>query len=788
MNNYIGKSDGTTLTNHTLLVCKYANDMCDIAGINDNKRKNVLISALLHDIGKAVSNYQNYFNHTATSTAGIPRHHLIGWAVLKKYCKQIDENILHSIYWHHSETEKSFMVKAYNSDTDILKDIPKTDIDAVLEYAKYILKIEQFEIDFNLEGNDEKIPPNFYINAVDVNQLSIFNRSLLVTADRLASSSTPDEVSELLINNNKRKDLLKALMEKPLWRMNKPDTYEDNRYYEQLKTIDDIINNKTTVYKAPAGYGKTLIGLLWAAKSNKKLLWIVPRNIVAVNIYDSILKEMKAFGLNISIELYTAKERKLCTDMTVPDFQSDIVVTNIDNFMYATTDNSFGHRSFSVFSHDIVFDEYHELVTYDALFYGFINTMKIRHKISDCRTLLLSATPTNVHELWDPLSSRIPNTVVYPNLKQHLPAQHNDKFGVSFFEGDIDEVVNKINLTYKENDLVICNSIVNSQKIYHDTSASILLHSKFEDEDYENKRGLIISRYSKNPQILNNFKTCSTRILESSLDVSFQNLFKITHSPESDIQACGRCNRHGGFLDPKIMFIRLKDKSNDTAIKLNYNKELSDNWFEHLKKSLEDRPQVTINELYVIYNEFNKLNNASIQKSFINPCLNDSLNRICKIYPTISEKDEKALTGGSGSGEMKYKETLRGNDRNTANYICTYLNDDKKYMNITNEKYYLYETIEEHFDSDDDTMRVAKKQMKLLNDKHGCKYPRNFLNGNVRLDKMAKCSNRKETPFIVNNWNYSPDFGVLKNKTIRSFSISPLKLVDKENIKIIQIS
>ena len=90
---------------------------------------------------------------------------------------------------------------------------------------------------------------------------------------------------------------------------------------------------KTTQVNAPAGFGKTILGLLWAFNSNKKIIWVCPRNTVAESVYRSITEELKFFNIDfLSTELFLSGEVKKNNILFEGDFKSDIIVTNIDNF------------------------------------------------------------------------------------------------------------------------------------------------------------------------------------------------------------------------------------------------------------------------------------------------------------------------------------------------------------------------------------------------------------------------------------------------------------------------
>ena len=235
----------------------------------------------------------------------------------------------------------------------------------------------------------------------------ILARAILISSDILASTITDFndldnvKITKLLKNNTDFYNII----EHPI--------YKGERFNQQLNIVKNT--GKTTIVKAPAGFGKTITGILWNLKSDKKLIWVCPRNIIVETLYDSIVEEVKKLNINLSIEQFITGERQRCTDDTVEEFNSDIVITNIDNFLRPINKNL--SKSVDICTRDVIFDEYHEFITDSSLFSGFINILKIRNLLlKNAKTLLLSATPSLVHFLWE--NDNIKTTIL-PNASEH---------------------------------------------------------------------------------------------------------------------------------------------------------------------------------------------------------------------------------------------------------------------------------------------------------------------------------------------------------------------------------
>jgi hypothetical protein len=185
-------------------------------------------------------------------------------------------------------------MSGYN-DTDVV--IDEADKETMINYL-----IETVGPDFVGEKPYKpKKAPIFYSNDEDAdekNSEALFARTCLISADRIASSN-PIDISD---------DEIKVLINEATIRPFEVDIsnhcyFGNERFVKQSEIIDKI--ERTTQINAPAGFGKTLLGLLWNFKRGRKLIWVCPRNIVAESVYKSINEELDNFGIDfLSTELY----------------------------------------------------------------------------------------------------------------------------------------------------------------------------------------------------------------------------------------------------------------------------------------------------------------------------------------------------------------------------------------------------------------------------------------------------------------------------------------------------
>ena len=749
----LAKSTGTTLLEHSKCVEKIGLFMAR-SFIRDEKIiENIRLACLLHDIGKCDSGFQNYIKDNIKADRFI-YHQEIGWAILSNILKDgkpLDESLISSIYWHHANPTTALT----NRDTsdrilESLEEINGNNNDIVL--IKELIR--DFIGDYEYITKDNNLP-EFYSRRKDINEKSVLIRSVLMAADRLASQLFPDEVRNVLASDDECQRLVLSIEYKPTAAVVKPMTYNEERYNAQVECANLARANNTVVIKAPAGYGKTIVGLLWSAQSNKKLIWVCPRNVIVESVYDSILNEIRELNMNVSVELYLTGERKKCTNENIKDFESDIVVTNIDNYLSPVVKNKTASRAFSICSQDVVFDEYHELVTDSALFACFINIMRIRHRLTNSNTLLLSATPSLVHTCWDSIEHY---TTLLPDADHHYSPAHNGVYKINI----IDEIpeptcIKDIETLRNESSLIIVNSIANSQVIRHDRPLDILIHSDFLPEDKEEILNKITKAYSKvNVDAPNKPSVVSSPIIQASMDISFINLTESVLSPEATLQRIGRCDRWGNYqsLKPEINIIKIANKSESGAIKTLYNISLKDLWFKFIT-SLNGKI-VNLIELYDVYNNFNKINKTAIINYIKKEKLESSLNALCEIKPPVKYTTERSMAV-SGKGSDNNVNLRTAGD----SFYCIFRINNSEDLTAPFQ-IEGFKKIDEILKEDNNTLRNVERIFRRICDNYG--YGRGMKKRDgFTLKKLEKGAKYENTPYIGLNKTYDKEYGLVKN-------------------------
>jgi hypothetical protein len=596
---------------HLKTVACVAKAMAIKLGLPPSLTNIIYTTGILHDIGKGIK-YPN------DSTPGYPLHHEIGWAFLTQ--KTGCMSILNAVYWHHAKPiHTQLKKKTYDDADEILNTLSKKDLNTL---EKLWLKLEDL-IDTSLIGNlipgTVEVPDMFMkdgsMNRNDNAEFMLI-RTCVISADRFISSLSSD-VSEFL-NNKKAMKAVENMLQGRIEGDIKPEDwshsprarglkYDVDRFNLQKRIVKKIDDERTSIVKAPAGHGKTLIGLLWSQAKKGKVLWVCPRNAIADAVYENLKKEIEIFGLSCTIELYrTGARQNTNIDDNRPEFDSDIIVTNIDAILSPMINDNLAGRLFTVYGAHVVFHEFHEFVSDAPLFAAFITYMRARHRIANnCKTLLLSATPSLVHVLWDIKDEK--ETLILPNEKEHYPPQHNGSYKLEF----IDNFPEKSS----PGDLLICNAVSEAQKNFRIGDYTFIIHHRYTDKDRVSKDIVIKKYFGKKGEGIKKHSLSSALVAQTAIDVSFLHLYDSVCSPEFTLQRIGKIDRWGNYqsYSPGITFMdNSGEKTEAGAIRTVYDMGLQKKWYAFLCTNLKEASSVDLKTMYNIYNEFYKINRKDI--------------------------------------------------------------------------------------------------------------------------------------------------------------------------------
>lgn len=762
MKKFLAKSDGTLLKEHSEMVSKVAVMIYEVTvkNIDDTLRETIRIGGLLHDIGKCAEHFQKLLKKQDTEETVKDcgsykiRHNELGWMFLKNNFNHKQKNdILDVVYWHHGVSPDNFKTDGfYKGDTVI------TDVD-VINMSEFLSDVLG---DGFFTGNDLPKPfkrPDYFILLDDfndaINENRILIRSCVISADRIVSSGicknlNDDELRDFIKNYNTVTNSIDI-------NTHIFNSISNERFQQQIDITIQIINdtNNTHIIKAPGGFGKTITGLLWSLQRNKRLIWVCPRNDIAKSVYKNILNELSGFqnGESIRVELYLSGEIKEQTHDN-DGYESDIIITNIDNFLNPTVDNRYSDRLFTVIESDVIFDEYHELVSDDALFPLFVLMMRIRHQQTNSSTLLLSATPIVIERLWDN-SDNV--TCVLPNRESHFKSQHNKKYKI--------EVIDSFEKESLENSsALIMNSITNAQRMKKRFNIPTLYHSNFVNKDRDRILSTIFENYDKNSERFDNkLGVISTHVLQSSLDISFLNLHESVLSPESTVQRFCRCNRFGDYEgQPTFTIFKnidLLEKGERKMRDILYRGDLTDLWFNHMKKY--NGSELTMDEMFQIYNKYTEKMRPELER-FVYAKFTFGLSKLSEIYPlkfNFKTNRSKIKTAGSNK--------LRNSNGNEIFVIASYYNDMEKYSDPISVD--SYGNFSDTFNEKNGIERKIINIFKLLRKDERFDYDELLKidkYNNLNIDQIRKYSKRDNTPYVRFDKVYHPEYGFVYREII----------------------
>ena len=738
----LAKGNGLTLIDHSSLVARIAVKIAQKTrlDISANLIEGIRISGLLHDIGKCTAQFQKRLSKLSCEDENLEAklpylHNEVGWAFLSRYLllpKDILSIVLDSTYWHHGIMNK--MCGYLDTDMAFSED----DIEAMMGYLKSIVGEDCIR-----ENLKPRQSPRYYVaeemeEADIINAERLFTRTCIISADRLASGfdnqNITDEEIDAIIGDANRKctdiDLSKHIH------------FGNDRFILQQSIVD--LCGKTTQINAPAGFGKTLLGLLWGFKSNRKLIWVCPHNIVAESVYKSILSELVNFGIKLSVELYLAGEVEEC-NTPGNNFSSDIIVTNIDNYLAPSVNNKYADRLFTIIDANVVFDEFHELIGEVGLFACFVNIMRTRNRLTNANTLLLSATPTLMRFLWN---SHHQKTLVLPNETSHYPAVHKKEYKF--------KVTTELNVADKDgNNLIMLNAVSNAQRYTKIIDTDILLHSRFEDEHRSANTKKLYKYYGKEsdrnaakPNIV------GTPVVQNSLDVSFTNLYESVLSPQATLQRLGRCDRWGDCPnESSITVANVTDGSISSVAEVAvrgilYENGLSNKWFEHI--SVHSGRKLIQDEFYRIYNDFESINSAALKKYLLAKHSN-SLKRLSLMHPVKFFNTNKSDIKTAGGKKLR-------SSNSEIFVICKYYNSDR-FTDPINVQ--IRNSFDKDFDEGSNIGKLLKNTMKKLRDANDTRFDFSAIlnNKKITIDAIRRFAQKSNTPYIRFDKVYHPKYG-----------------------------
>ena len=633
-NELLAKSNGQTLIEHSKSVATLAEEIACSMGFNSTIRKLCYFAGLFHDIGKAISPFQSKLSRDAHDASTIPgcnaRHSAIGaWFIANHYTTfdrlvpglkgGANEILCKAIAWHHKpylpiEDSRFDFDPQFDAEikefVNALQDGMVWDNEDSKNFNLNTTKFKYFD-----KENDYNGQSNLRTHAV---------RSIIIRADYLASEGATKWEGVPTFDKIVPSEI------------QCPDMFDRQRFERQLyeiaiPAIDS--GKKSVVINAPAGFGKTLIGLMAGLYRGEKMYWVVPRNVIAEEVYRSITDLLKLLNLDnkYSVNLVYGGAIQAGSET------ADITVTNIDAILQPMGQHGKMGLQCDMIGGTMVFDEYHELIGKTPMWSAFITLMGARMSCNS-RNILISATPLDVLSLVD----ADPSEVLYlPSKNTHYPAQHSVPYSMKTAE--------RIPSAVSGDTFLICNAISRVQEV----DCGLMFHSKYTRDDRDKISTELFDSFGKN-------KTCKISgvsagpILSTSLDISCTHLIESVCSPMDTLQRIGRCNRFGNKEHCSVTFVTGSMPGERDYVKMKFTPELREQWRNALIQEFDGK-DITLDEMYRFYDRF-CAEHAIELKKWLKDLLKDSFDCLverCAPSAIISDTPTK---GKQGNGTIRNPE------------------------------------------------------------------------------------------------------------------------------------
>jgi CRISPR-associated endonuclease/helicase Cas3 len=721
--------------------------------LDDEKlAKAAYISGGLHDIGKLDPEFQAWLSglinkdsvgdlpedgihidkgkftfetHARHNEISLLLYHLLDDENFKGVNQRNKDLIKHVVYWHHAKpirkdefTSLDFIYKKLGKSlgSSKLKDFIsvalatvssvneialKYDNDPSLQLSGFLKTIDDDKL-YGLEKT--KLPDykcyslsnesvNDYVRNVNENAKQSIARAVVISADRLVSSLSKDQLAkhieqrtltqlfDKIVGNESdlSSHILQCLRG---FESTYPESERNARQREAAKKLTDV--KGVAVLNGPAGCGKTKIALEWAYNSGvKKIIWICPRVQVCEGLYRDLTSN--EYLPNARIEICTGEfksVRKAGIEVATPDaseFSGDVVLTTIDQVINALITHRNVTSLVDFMTTHVVFDEYHEYIhmpAFNLLFAELVQCKKLQSK--NARALLVSATP-NYYFLKNLLEIERDDVIGIDSFNRHYY-----KIDFSVFDEAKQDESNPLLSLQPKNSIVISNTATTAQLSFIENQFkenAILFHSKFKASDKAKVFKKIFDAFGQNGTRAYDVLR-SGPVVQASLNITCENMVtEFTHA-ENWLQRLGRLDRFGENEAVNRYTIAIpqtlaEGKRNGACARflngLNcLNSALA--WYEFLKANLSAEA-VTIAQLYCLYDDFYaSVAGASAVEQDLMVALKNSAQVIGrKVHDPISfpkpkpKSDKKKIS----------KSSLRGDSRFVQMAICTVRDNGK---------------------------------------------------------------------------------------------------------------
>jgi CRISPR-associated endonuclease/helicase Cas3 len=530
------ESEWQSLDEHLTEVATTARTFAEEFGAGDC----AYVAGLLHDIGKATQEFQDYLIDETKKRGSIP-HSIYG---AKRVCEiftqctqpqlPVAEMLTNVILSHHGGL-RDFLTPDGNAELhDQLSDTKKISLLTKYEYNPVDLTSE-------IKVILEKVPHE--ISDFAKSMLTKLLYSCLVDADRLNAYEFETGAKHLPIEANWSEMISKL---------------DDRLSSFECETAMDILRagvsadcakageRERGIYKLeiPTGGGKTLASMRFAlihAKKHKldRIIIVIPY----LSIIDQTAKELREVFGDVVLEHHSNffPDNPEYYKLQIDRWDAPIVITTQVQFLESIFSNRGGdlRKLHNMANSVIIFDEVQSLpVKCVHLFNCAVNFL---HKVCESSFLLCTATQPLLDEVLRPIIFTDKQSIATCNISMRTeivntlrPAGYSASDLATF-------VLDK----HKRSTLVILNTKIAAKNLYTELKKSGKLIVHLSTNMCHAHRDVVFSEIRRRLQSVDEIICVSTQLIEAGVDLSFQCVVRDIAGLDSIYQAAGRCNRHG---------------------------------------------------------------------------------------------------------------------------------------------------------------------------------------------------------------------------------------------------
>ena len=732
-NNYLAKSNGETVLEHTEKLIKNFKILTDIyPNLNVNKEL-LLLSCIYHDLGKININFQkNIENLNSSNYSGI-MHGLLSLSFInaEKLLLEFEisdiKALIYSVALHHERDFSLVAKKDYSSEIDEMNLEVKNFTPTLEKLKKIFTEATGRKIELFNNKKLKKLSLKFYKlgeRLYSSNDYEMFKKFVLLKGllNRI------DYASSAYIEVEKKNDFLEEELEN--FKKKRLKISEWNKIQKFMTKNKE----KNVILKAQTGLGKTEAALLWIGDS--KGFFTLPLRSATNSIFERLTNQIistenrRKIGLLHSnfkdayIENCDGNESEILKYITsTRQFSLPITICTIDQlFDFVFKAAGFEMKLATLSYSKIVIDEIQmyspELAGY--LLFGLKQITEFGGKFS-----IITAT--------------FPLVFCYFLKKLKIDFIESENFVEDKIRHSVkvlDEEMNAefIDKIYQKNKnlkiLVVCNTIKKANEIYEKLNnmgiANInLIHSRFINSDRKKKDKEIFEFASSTKSGI----WIGTQVVEVSLDIDFDVLITELSDLNGLFQRMGRCYRKREF-----------DKKTGEYNCFVFSKRCSGTFGEYsiVDKEIHKKSKEALNETNGLLDESHKI--ELIEKTYSYESLKNT-----KYFETIEK-------------------TINFLDNLLSEYSMTGREAQKKLRNIFNEDIIPLKIFEENKEK-------ILKSKEMINQKF------ENLNEEAKKKKIIEKIKAKE---VIENFKVSVPAYLLKDRKTEFFQLS-----DYETLKIV---